>query len=46
MTCKIYTVLSDTVRKYYSCGIQKHYEMNNWLLERGKKEFTYEYPKE
>ena len=41
-TCKIYAIQPGTGRKYESGSIQKHYEMNKWLLDRGNKEFSYE----
>lgn len=40
--CKIYAVYPDTGKKYETGSVLKHYDMNNWLLDKGKKEFTYE----
>lgn len=40
--CKIYAVYPDTGKKYEMGNVLKHYDMNNWLLDKGKKEFTYE----
>ena len=40
--CTIYTSLSESDTKIPVGFIQKHYEMNTWLLTNGKKKQTYE----
>lgn len=40
--CTIYTSLSESDTKIPVGFIQKHYEMNTWLLTNGKKKRTYE----
>ena len=35
--CKIYAVYPDTGKKYETGSVLKHYDMNNWLLDKGKK---------
>lgn len=40
--CTIYTVSTDSDRKYESGSVKKHYEMNNWLNENGQKDWYYE----
>ena len=40
--CTIYTSLSESDTKTPVGFIQKHYEMNTWLLTNGNKKQTYE----
>ena len=40
--CTIYTSLSESDKKLPVGFMQKHYEMNTWLLANGKKKQTYE----
>jgi hypothetical protein len=44
--CKIYAVYPDTGRKYETGSVLKHYDMNNWLLDKGKKNLRMNYMKE
>lgn len=40
--CTIYMSLSESDKKLPVGFMQKHYEMNTWLLANGKKKQTYE----